>query len=109
MKSRKKKNKTKHVFKIKKNILKRHILVHSNKLNIPTLNEKQDINVDSWFDITEYNQKQSLFDTNINLECDVIDDDEDEFGKYYTKRINLLPTDDQKQILFKWLDGYTYM
>ena len=78
-------------------------------MNIPTLNEKQDINVDSWFDITEYNQKQSLFDTNINLECDVIDDDEDEFGKYYTKRINLLPTDDQKQILFKWLDGYTYM
>ena len=109
MKSRKKKNKTKHVFKIKKNILKQHILVHSNKLNIPTLNEKQDINVDSWFDITEYNQKQPLFDTNINLECDVIDDDEDEFGKYYTKRINLLPTDAQKQILFKWLDGYTYM
>lgn len=111
MKTRKKKNKIKHVFRIKKNILKQHILNNNDKLNIPILNEKQDINVNSWFDITEYNQEQPLFDTNINLEYDVVDDDDedDEFGKYYTKRINLLPTDIQKQILFKWLDGYTYM
>ena len=80
-----------------------------NKFNIPSINEESKIKTHSWFDITEYNQQQSLFDTNINLEKDDLVDEDDEYSNYFTKKIKLLPTNEQKMILFKWLDAYTYM
>ena len=106
---KKKKNKSKSNLKERKNILRKQILNNCNKFNIPSINEESKIKTHSWFDITEYNQQQSLFDTNINLEKDDLVDEDDEYSNYFTKKIKLLPTNEQKMILFKWLDAYTYM
>jgi len=103
--------KHKHEMNKKKNILRQQILNNNDKFNIPSLDEKININTHSWFDISEYNQNIPLFDTNINLDKDdlIEDEDDDDYGKYFTRSIKLFPTEEQKLILLKWLDAYTYM
>jgi hypothetical protein len=85
-------------------IMKKAISAHTNKFKLPNQNnESIKIQTNSWFDITEKNQNQ-LFSNDINFTKDKIEND-----GYYTKKIKLLPNDNQKIILLKWLDCYILM
>ena len=102
--------KWKRKMKEKKNLLKEKIEINSAHYAIPSLNNKQNLDLHSWFDATEFVQPAPLFDKNINFEADTIDEEDDtEFANYYTRKYEINPTADQRKILLKWLDCYTLM
>jgi hypothetical protein len=90
-------------------ILEDQIHKHHDNFKVPILNKdnKQTIITNSWFDISEYKNKQ-LFDSHIIFENDIIKSSIKD-DNYYTKIYQLLPDENQKQILLKWMDCYTLM
>ena len=99
---KKKKKKTDRKEKLK--ILKQKIKSDTYKFKKPVNTNITKINSDSWFDIN-FVPEDNLFDPQ---QINVIADEYDHDG-FYTKQIKLLPTEQQKLILLKWLDAYTLM
>src|SRR5437870_4262344 len=102
MKKKKKKNKVDRRENLK--ILKQKIKTNTHKFKKPINKNVTKINSNSWFDINMI-PENNLFDPQqINIVSD-----EYEHDGFYTKQIKLLPNEQQKQILLKWLDAYTLM
>lgn len=96
--------------KRKKKNYKERLIELQNKINLygHTLHDTNnviftDVNTSSWFDI-KISNSQNLFGINMNI----INDDIEHDG-YYTRKIKVYPTDNQKQVLFKWMEAYIMM
>ena len=104
------KNLKKQKLKEKKQLLQKKISLYSDQFNLPIIDNanKSTINAHSWFNIFEYHQQFQIFDKNIQFEYDDLNDDPDN-DDYFTVKLKLYPTDEQKLILHKWFDCYIYM
>jgi hypothetical protein len=106
MKKRKKKN-----YKERLENLQNKINIFGHTLKNPINETFTDINTSSWFDINtsswfdiKISENPNLFASNINTINDEVEHD-----GYYTRKIKVYPTYEQKQILFKWMEAYIMM
>jgi IS605 OrfB family transposase len=89
-------------FKEKLKTLRQKINSFGNQLTNPPAINMNVIDTHSWFDIKKSNQTR-LFDLNVT-EPDLLETD-----GYFTKKLEIYPTNRQKFILLKWMDAYIKM
>lgn len=98
MKKRKKKN-------YKENLLNLQDKIQSfgHLFDNPVNHNYKDINTSSWFDI-KIAKNDNLFANDFNITYDDIEHD-----GFFTRKIDLYPTDFQKNIILKWMSAYIIM